>query len=92
MTYNLKITNWLLLILLTASNLASAQYKYTRYSVDINGGFSFPKTSIKGTAGGYTELGFRLATSRYLSGRLAIGYGALTGSQNVSQRVFHLTM
>jgi hypothetical protein len=65
---------------------ANAQYKYTRYSIDLNGGFSFPKTSISGTAGGLTELGFRLAPSRFLSGKLAIGAGVLVGSQAVTNR------
>ena len=87
MTHYFKITTWILLILLFASHVATAQYKYTRYSVDINGGFSFPKTSIKGSAGAYSELGFRLATSRYLSGRISFGYGALTGSQKVTNPV-----
>ena len=65
---------------------ATAQYKYTRYSIDLNGGFSFPKTSISGTAGGLAEIGFRLAPSRYLSGKLAIGAGTLAGSQSVTNR------
>ncbi len=60
-----------------------AQYKYTRLSLDINGGFSMPNTSITGTAGGYGEIGLKMATSRYLSGRLAIGAGTLNGSQDV---------
>jgi hypothetical protein len=71
--------------LLLALN-ATAQYKYTRYSIDLNGGFSFPKTSISGTAGGLAEIGFRLAPSRYLSGKLAIGAGTLAGSQSVTNR------
>lgn len=60
-----------------------AQYKYTRFTVDANGGFSMPNTSITGTAGGYGEIGFKVATSRYLSGRLAFGAGTLAGSQDV---------
>ncbi len=62
----------------------NAQYKYTRFSIDANGGFSMPNTSITGTAGGYGEIGFKMATSRYLSGRLAIGAGTLAGSQDVA--------
>lgn len=61
-----------------------AQYKYTRFTVDANGGFSMPNTSITGTAGGYGEIGFKVATSRYLSGRLAFGAGTLAGSQDVN--------
>lgn len=74
----------LVLIILSASN-AFSQYKYTRFTIDANGGFSIPNTSITGTAGGYGEVGFRLATSRYLSGRMAIGLGTLTGSQHVER-------
>lgn len=74
----------LVLIILSASN-AFSQYKYTRLTIDANGGFSIPNTSITGTAGGYGEVGFRLATSRYLSGRMAIGLGTLTGSQHVER-------
>lgn len=74
----------LVLIILSGSN-AFSQYKYTRFTIDANGGFSIPNTSITGTAGGYGEIGFRLATSRYLSGRMAIGVGTLTGSQHVDR-------
>lgn len=74
----------LVLIILSGSN-AFSQYKYTRFTVDANGGFSIPNTSITGTAGGYGEIGFRLATIRYLSGRMAIGLGTLTGSQHVER-------
>lgn len=79
-----KIVYALLLIVLSGSD-AFSQYKYTRFTVDANGGFSIPNTSITGTAGGYGELGIRMATSRYLSGRLAFGAGTLTGSQQVEQ-------
>lgn len=64
----------------------NAQYKYTRYSIELNGGFSFPKTSISGTAGGLAEIGLRIAPSRYLSGKLAFGTGTLSGSQSVNNK------
>lgn len=79
-----KIVYTLILIVISVSD-AFSQYKYTRFTIDANGGFSIPNTSITGTAGGYGEIGFRLATSRYLSGRMAIGLGTLTGSQHVER-------
>jgi hypothetical protein len=77
-----NIVTVVLLFLLSIGN-AYAQYKYTRFAFDVNGGFSMPNTSITGTAGGYSEIGFKLAPSRFLAGRLAIGVGTLTGSQQV---------
>ncbi len=77
-----KIVYVISLIALSGGD-AFSQYTYTRFTVDANGGFSIPNTSITGTAGGYGEIGFRMATSRYLSGRLAIGIGTLAGSQDV---------
>lgn len=83
-----KIILFVCLVLLSWG--ARAQYKYTRYSVDVNGGLSFPKTSISGTSGAYSEIGLRIATSKYLSGRLALGYGTLSGSQKVEKPVAQL--
>lgn len=76
---------YIILLIILSGGDAFSQYKYTRFAVDANGGFSVPNTSITGTAGGYGELGIRVATSRYLSGRLAFGTGTLTGSQQVQQ-------
>lgn len=81
-----KYTKYLLFCLsIIAATSLFAQYSYTRFSLDLNGGISLPKTSISGNYGGIGELGLRFATSRYLSGRLAIGYGILNGSQNVER-------
>ena len=77
-----NIVTVVLLFLLSFGN-AYAQYKYTRFTVDVNGGFSMPNTSITGTAGGYSEIGFKVAPSRFLAGRLALGVGTLKGSQQV---------
>jgi hypothetical protein len=79
-----NIVTVVLLFLLSLGNV-QAQYKYTRFTVDANGGFSMPNTSITGTAGGYSEVGFKVAPSRYLSGRLALGIGTLTGAQQVEK-------
>jgi hypothetical protein len=74
-----------LLLFTLIGNNAYSQYKYTRFTLDVNGGFSIPNTSITGTAGGYGEIGLRLATSRYISGRMAVGIGTLNGSQHVER-------
>jgi hypothetical protein len=85
MSSSFKKTIYAFVLIILSCSSAFSQYKYTRFSIDANGGFSVPNTSITGTAGGYGEVGFRLATSRYLSGRMAIGIGTLTGSQDVDK-------
>jgi hypothetical protein len=84
LTIAYKFSLVLLLFTLIGNN-AYSQYKYTRFTLDVNGGFSIPNTSITGTAGGYGEIGLRLATSRYISGRMAVGIGTLNGSQHVER-------
>ena len=57
---NLFKLNLILPLLFTMLSLpALSQYTYTRYSLDISGGASLPKTSIAGSLSGYTELGFK---------------------------------
>jgi hypothetical protein len=73
------------LLFLLNSGKVKAQYKYTRFAFDVTGGFSMPNTSITGEAGGYSEIGLKVATSKYLSGRLALGIGTLTGAQQVDK-------
>lgn len=80
--FKLKITLPILLIMLSLQ--AFCQYTYTRYSLDISGGASFPRTSIAGSVSGYTELGFKATLSRFLSLRASGGTGVVHGSQNVS--------
>lgn len=82
---NLFKLNLILPLLFTMLSLpALSQYTYTRYSLDISGGASLPKTSIAGSLSGYTELGFKGTLSRYLSLRASGGTGVVHGSQNVS--------
>lgn len=65
----------------------NAQYKYTRYSIDVSAGPSYPKTSIPGILSGYGELGFKGTLSRYLSLRASGGYGTASGSRDVTQMI-----
>jgi hypothetical protein len=73
------------LLFLLNSGKVQAQYKYTRFAFDVTGGFSMPNTSITGEAGAYGEIGLKVATSSYLSGRLTVGVGKLIGSQDVAK-------
>lgn len=62
-----------------------AQYKYTRFSLDVNAGPSLPRTSIPGSLSGYGEIGFKGTLSRFLALRASGGYGTATGSRDVTQ-------
>ncbi|MBP9186738.1 MAG: hypothetical protein KBG11_06565 [Bacteroidia bacterium] len=84
MINQLKTIFIILLAIISSTGNLNAQYRYTRFALDARGGLSIPNTSISGTLGGYGEIGLRLNGSRYLAGRLAVGAGNLTGSQNVS--------
>lgn len=79
---------WILILTLLSTGEAIAQYKYTRVSLEVNAGVSVPNTSITGSLGAFSELGVRVASSRYLSGRLSFGVGKLSGSQDVKELVF----
>lgn len=62
-----------------------AQYKYTRFSLDVNAGPSLPRTSIPGSLSGFGEIGFKGTLSRFLSLRASGGYGTAKGSRDVTQ-------
>jgi hypothetical protein len=79
-----KLKLFLPILLIMLSLQAFCQYTYTRYSLDITGGASFPRTSIAGSVSGYTELGFKGTLSRFLSLRASGGTGVVHGSQEVS--------
>lgn len=61
------------------------QYKYTRFSVDINAGPSLPLTSIPGALSGYSEIGIKGTLSYYLALRAAGGYGFAHGERSVNR-------
>lgn len=86
------INKWIIVMALAIiSNSLYAQYKYTRYSLDINGGLSLPQTSISKSPSGFSwfsEVGFKLTTSHYLSGRLSFGLGSAEGRQTVETPQF----
>lgn len=88
MNFPSKSIVWILILTLLSTGEAFAQYKYTRVSVEVNAGVSLPRTSINGTLGAFSELGVRVASSRYLSGKLSLGVGKLSGSQDVKELVF----
>lgn len=85
---NLFKFKFLLLIIIVLSGIeVMAQYKYTRFSVDVNAGASLPRTSIPGSISGFGEIGFKGTLSRYLSLRASGGYGTAKGSRDVTQMV-----
>lgn len=76
-------------LLLTIAALSGieviAQYKYTRFSLDVSAGPSLPKTSIPGAISGFGEIGFKGTLSRFLSLRASGGFGTANGSRDVTQ-------
>ena len=76
---------YLVLAVLLFANIVKAQYTYTRYSLELSAGSSVPLTSIPGEffSSGFADFGFRMALSKYLSGKLSLGYGQVQGDQTV---------
>lgn len=80
----------LLAATLICSNNAFAQYKYTRFAIEGTAGVNYGLTSVPGSFAAFSEFGLRLSLSRYLSGKLTYGVGALRGSRTVNTVVFPL--
>ncbi|TAE87407.1 MAG: hypothetical protein EAY81_04195 [Bacteroidetes bacterium] len=67
-----------------------AQYKYTRIALEGTAGTNYGLTSVPGSFAAFSEVGLRLSLSRYLSGKLSYGVGALRGSRTVNTAVLPL--
>ena len=79
-----------ILTVLLHNGYVSAQYKYTRFALEATAGTNYGLTSIPGSFAAFSEIGLRLSVSRYLSGKLTYGAGALRGSRTVNKAVLPL--
>lgn len=77
-------------IVLIFASTANAQYKYTRLALEGTAGTNYGLTSVPGSFSAFSEIGLRLSLSKYLSGKLSYGVGALRGSRNVNSAVLPL--
>ncbi len=74
-------------IMLSFASTANAQYKYTRFALEGTAGTNYGLTSVPGSFSAFSEIGLRMSVSKYLSGKLSYGVGALRGSRTVNAAV-----